>query len=285
MPKNKIIEQALSAAERPILLESVAQLESASSHWSESDILGIDTEFVRERTYRADLGLVQISDGVTAWLADPVLLDSLDGLTSLMKRRETIKILHSGSEDLEVLSNDLGALPDPLIDTQIACALLGQPLQMGYHTTVKWLMDVEIDKDQTRSNWLRRPLTAKQLRYAAMDVVLLPAMYGMLKQRLEDAGRMEWLQEEVERMKQTSTQPVEPETSYLRFNRTGHLDDSGMRILQALAQWREITARERNLARGFVISDAVLMGLVLTRPTRMAQVRDIEGMHPRAAAR
>jgi ribonuclease D len=202
-----------------------------------------------------------------------------------MDRKESVKLLHSGSEDLEVLFNDLGTLPTPLVDTQIACALLGQPLQMGYHHAVKWLLDVDVDKDQTRSNWLRRPLTPNQLRYAAIDVVLLPMMYRILRQRLIDAGRLEWLDEEVERMKRISTTPVEPETAYFRFKRTGHLDPSEMRVLQALAQWREVAARERNLARGFVISDAALMKLVQSKPSQFAQLKEIDELHPRALSR
>jgi len=285
MSKNTIITQALSAAEHPILLETVTQLEAAVEQWNQNTVLGLDTEFLRERTYRADLGLVQVSDGRQAWLVDPIKIGSLEALTDLMNRQTTVKLLHSGSEDLEVLFHVLGALPDPLVDTQIACALLGQPLQLGYHHAVKWLLDVDIDKDQTRSNWLKRPLSSKQLLYAAMDVVLLPMMYTMLRQRLDEMGRWAWLEEEAERMKQTSMTPVEPETAYLRFNRTGRLDASEMRVLQALAEWREVVASERNLARGFVVSDIALMKLSQFRPAGITQLKEISEIHPRAAER
>jgi ribonuclease D len=285
MSKNTIIDTALSAAEHPIVLETVTQLESAADQWNQSTVLGLDTEFLRERTYRADLGLVQVSDGNQAWLVDPIKIGSLDTLAELLNRQSTIKLLHSGSEDLEVLYYVLGALPNPLVDTQVACAFLGQPLQLGYHHAVKWLLDVDIDKDQTRSNWLKRPLSSKQLLYAAMDVVLLPMMYGMLKQRLDDCGRWAWLEEEVDRMKQTATTPVEPETAYLRFNRTGRLKAPEMNVLQALAEWREVIASERNLARGFVVSDIALMKLSQFRPSNITQLKDITEIHPRAVER
>ena len=283
MPKKTIIDQALSAAEHPILLETERQLETAAEQWNQSTVLGLDTEFLRERTYRADLGLVQVSDGREAWLVDPIKIGSLETLADLMNQQSTTKLLHSGSEDLEVLFHVLGALPGPLVDTQVACALLGQPLQLGYHHAVKWLLDVDIDKDQTRSNWLKRPLNSKQLLYAAMDVVLLPMMYDMLRQRLDEAGRWEWLEEEVDRMKQTSTTSVQPETAYLRFNRTGRLDSAEMRTLQALAEWREVIASERNLARGFVVSDIALLKLSQFRPSSIAQLKEITEIHPRAA--
>ena len=130
MLQTRQVKTALSAAEHPILLESAAQLLSAAKQWQNCRTLGIDTEFVRERTYRADLGLVQISDGATAWLVDPVALGSLDPLTELMAQKNITKILHSSSEDLEVLLHVLGVMPEPMVDTQIACAMLGQSLQL-----------------------------------------------------------------------------------------------------------------------------------------------------------
>ena len=185
----KTVNQAIEAAKHPNLLETPAQLEAAEREWSGSDVLGIDTEFVRERTYRADLGLIQVSDGRTAWLWDPLRFENDAAITRLLENPAILKILHSGSEDLEVLRHALDAIPEPLVDTQIACAMLGQPLQLAFQGAAKWLFDVDIDKEHTRSNWLKRPLAPAQLHYAAMDVVLLPLMFEELKARLEAAGR------------------------------------------------------------------------------------------------
>ncbi len=280
MSQKAKIDQALAAARHPVLIESESLLMAAASEWKDCTVLGIDTEFVRERTYRADLGLVQISDGHTAWLADPIALGSLGPLSELMEEPATTKILHSGSEDLEVLLHVLGAQPDPLVDTQIACAMLGQPLQMGYHHAVKWLFDIDIDKDQTRSKWLRRPLSSDQMRYAAVDVVLLPMMLQELRTRLEDINRWGWLEEDIARMKQNSLNPLQPEDAYLRLLRNGRLDDSSLRVLQAVAAWREYSAKRRNLARGFVISDAGLMQLARLSPASPEEIQSIEEIHP-----
>jgi ribonuclease D len=285
MPQKSKIRQALAAARQPVLLESESRLMAAAKQWKDSKVLGIDTEFIRERTYRADLGLVQISDGQTAWLADPVSLKSMQPLSELMKESKTTKILHSGSEDLEVLQHALGAQPDPLVDTQIACAMLGQPLQLGYHHAVKWLWDIEIDKDQTRSRWLRRPLSDDQKRYAAVDVVLLPMMLDELKSRLIDNNRWSWLEEDVSRMKENSLKTVQPEDAYLRLLGHGNLDEVTLRVLQALAAWREKIARTRNLARGFVISDIGLKQLARLKPAGPAEIQSIEDLHPGALAR
>jgi len=279
------INKALEAAEHPILLETPVQLAEAEKIWARSKILGIDTEFVRERTYRAELGLVQVSDGETAWLLDPLALKSLEPLTRMLKHPDIVKLLHSGSEDLEVLLQATGAVPEPLIDTQVACAMLGQPLQLGYHHAVKWLFDVDIDKDQTRSNWCKRPLHARQLLYAAMDVVLLPQMFMTLRSRLEEAGRRAWLEEDVERMRRTALATVDPHMAYLRFSGIGRMDDESLKVLRRLARWREETAIERNRARGFVINDAGLLQMTRSKPATAGEIRAIRDIHPGALAR
>ena len=284
MPRTTI-NQAIEAAEHPNLLETTAQLEAAERAWLQSSVLGIDTEFVRERTYRAELGLVQISDGRSAWLWDPLRFDSHEAIGKLLGNPDIVKVLHSGSEDLEVLLHALEAVPAPLVDTQVACAMLGQPLQLSFQGAAKWLFDVEIDKEHTRSNWLRRPLQPAQLHYAAMDVVLLPQMLQELQPRLEAAGRWTWLEEDIARMQRTSAEAVDVDRVYLRIGGNGRLDDSGLRILRALARWREETAAARNRARGFVISDAGLLELARLRPTSAAELRTVEHVHPRALAR
>ncbi len=274
------IDKATEAAEHPILLETQAQLDKAQKSWKQSEILGIDTEFVRERTYRADLGLVQISDGETAWLFDPLAIKTSQAMAEVLTDPGIVKVLHSGSEDLEVLLNAMKVIPEPLVDTQIACAMLGQPLQLGYHHAVKWLFDIEIDKDQTRSNWCKRPLHANQLRYAAMDVVLLPEMLRALRTKLEQAGRWGWLEEDVARMQRNARCPVDPDKAYLRFSGIGRMDETTLRVMKYLARWRELTARERNRARGFVISDAGMLRLASARPSSVAEMQAIDDIHP-----
>ena len=274
------IKKAIEAAGNPILLESLVQLEEAGKIWMDCTILGIDTEFVRERTYRADLGLVQISDGETAWLLDPLAVESYDPLLRMMENPGILKLLHSGSEDMEVLQNAIGAIPEPLIDTQIACAMLGQPLQLGYHHALKWLFDVDIDKDQTRSNWLKRPLNERQLHYAAMDVVLLPEMLLTLRPKLEEAGRWSWLEEDVARMRRNALEAVDPEYAYMRFSAIGRMDNKTLQVLRYLARWREQVAKKRNRARGFVISDSAMLQLARAKPSSAQQLRDINDIHP-----
>jgi ribonuclease D len=282
---NTAIHKARQAAEHPILLETPTQLARAAEAWNQCAVLGMDTEFVRERTYRADLGLIQISDGQSAWLVDPLGILDFDLLKAVFTNPGILKVLHGGSEDLEILLHALGVVPDPLADTQIACALLGQPLQLGYHHALDWLLGVKIDKDQTRSNWCRRPLRAKQLHYAAMDVVLLPEMLAILRPRLEEKGRWAWLLEEVARMQRNARRQPDREHAYLRFASAGRLDPETLRALKHLASWREQTAIDKNRARGFVINDATLLQIARERPDTLTALQAIEGIHPTVLSR
>lgn len=267
------------------MLETPAQLEAAEGAWTRCGVLGIDTEFVRERTYRAGLGLVQVSDGKTAWLWDPLCFESAEAIARLLGNPGIVKVLHSGTEDLEVLLHSIGTIPQPLVDTQVACAMLGQPLQLAYQGAVKWLFGIEVEKDHTRSNWLKRPLQPGQLRYAAMDVVLLPRMLAELRPRLEQAGRWIWLEEEVARLQRNAAQPTDPDEAYLRIGGAGRLDGEGLRALRALARWREQTAQARDSARGFVVPDTDLLELARRRPGTLAELRAAVQMHPNALGR
>jgi ribonuclease D len=285
MTNSNEIQVALKAAENPLLLETSEDLAVAASQWSSACILGVDTEFLRERTYRAELGLVQVSDGTTAWLIDVIKIENLDPLREMFSNSQQLKVFHSASEDFEALWHALQVSPDPVIDTQIACAMTGQPLQMSYHNAIKWLTDIEVDKEQTRSNWIRRPLNKQQLHYAATDVVFLPLLTARVRDTLEQQKRWEWLQEDVGRLISQSREPIDPETVYLRIAGAANLDPSQLRVLRQLAAWREGVADSRNLARGFVIKDAELMRISRALPSTIQSLSEFEEIHVKTVQR
>ncbi len=285
MHSNHEIKTAMSAANHPVMVESPGQLREALKEWLNCRVLGIDTEFVRERTWRAELGLVQISDGERVWLVDPLTTGPLEPLAVLLKDTSVVKVLHAPSEDLEVLLYTTGACPEPLIDTQIACALLGQPLQMGYHKTVEWLFDMTIDKGETRSNWCKRPLRPAQLHYAALDVCLLPLMHKDLLNRLDVLGRAHWLAEDSARLILKARTPPDPSQSWKRINGNGRLNETSLAILQTLARWRDKEAERRNLARAFVIKDATLLNIAHRQPANLNSMSEVEQLHPGALRR
>ena len=279
------IDIALGAALRPIMVESPSQLQTMVEDLLEYKVIGIDTEFVRERTWRADLGLVQISEGERVWLVDPLQTGSLEPLAAILDNPSMVKILHAPSEDLDVLLYTVKAVPDPLFDTQIACAMLGESLQMGYHKTVEWLLDLTVDKGETRSNWLARPLRPAQLHYAALDVCLLPMMRRLLLSRLQDLGRQEWLEEDCARLLKKAQTPANPEDSWKRVSGHNRLNGTELAILQSLTTWRDKQAEARNLARGFVIKDAALMTIASQQPDSLEALSALGVWHPKAVLR
>lgn len=267
------------------MIESDSQLQHWARVWRDLGVLGIDTEFVRERTWRADLGLVQVSDGETVWLVDPLKTGSLDPLSELFTHPSLIKVIHAPSEDLDVLLYTTGACPAPLFDTQVACALLGQPLQMGYHNTAEWLFGVTVDKGETRSNWCKRPLRPAQLHYAALDVCLLPVIHSELNNRLTELGRAGWLKEECARQVQHAQTPADPEQAWKRINGNGRLDETSLAVLKALATWRDLEAEKRNLARGFFVKDTALLELAKHKPGNQAALASLGILHPKVLER
>ena len=279
------ISIALAAADQPIMVESAEQLQQAIETWLGCEVIGIDTEFVRERTWRAELGLVQLSDGERVWLVDPLKTGPLHPLAALLEDKNIVKILHAPSEDLDVLFYTTGAVPEPLFDTQIACAMLGESLQMGYHKTVEWLLGIIVDKGETRSNWCKRPLRPAQLHYAALDVILLPMMHRQLLTQLEDLGRENWLAEDCARLLRKAQTPADPEQAWKRINGNGRLDGASLAILQSLATWRDKEAERRNLARGFVIKDTALLTIANQQPDSLNALSELDIWHPKAIQR
>ena len=247
------------------LISDAAALDAHRDRILATDALGLDTEFVRERTYYPYPGLLQLSDGELVWIVDPVALADDPGFRSMVAELtgsdSITKILHSTGEDLEVIDLLAGqpAAPSPLFDTQRAAALLGWPLQVRYEVLAQDLLGIEFPGGLGRNNWLRRPLPEAWVAYAAHDVIGLPAMHDALIRRLEEVGRMAWLIEDCERIVWRDGGTDSP---LARMRGAAGLDDEQLERLDRLVRWRDRQARKRNLPRGFVVRDEALIELV-----------------------
>ena len=236
--------------------------------------LGLDTEFMRERTYYAQLCLLQLGTTDLAVCVDPLAVNTLDPLRPLMSAPTVCKILHAARQDLEVLAPVVGSV-NPVFDTQVAAALVGFPAQIGYADLVRELLDVELHKSQTRTDWSRRPLSAAQIDYALDDVRHLPPLREALEGRLERLGRRSWFDEEMEQIGTVSL-VVEPDQAWLRIRAFADLDPDRQRLARALAAWRELRAMDSDRPRGWILPDAALRDIVLQAPRDVAGLQRVD---------
>lgn len=243
--------------------------------------LAVDTEFVRRKTYYPILALLQIASHEQIYLVDPLCIDDWSGLTRLFQSDIRI-VMHSCSEDLEVFRNAFGQLPENLFDTQIAGAYLGRGDALGYAALVALMCGEEVDKSETQSDWLQRPLTAAQLQYAADDVRWLLGIADQFSGELEDQKRADWVDQELStlRLKYT-TEPASAQV-WLKLKGLGRLQARDWPLAQALCGWREETARYRDKPKTWILKDAELLEVIQQRPKNNAELSALASVSPMA---
>lgn len=238
------------------------------------ECVGLDTEFLRERTYRAELCLLQVSSNSDAWCIDPLAVPDLGALAGSLTAPGTTKVMHASRQDIEVLLPAVG-LVRPVFDTQIAAALTGLPAQVGYAELVRRLLGQELAKSHTRTDWSRRPLSAEQIEYALDDVRYLIPLKSQLEEQLHKLGRSSWLEEELAALADARAFTTEPEQAWLRVKGLRELDPARVRLARSLAAWRERRASERNRPRGWILDDTALREIVLKVPRSTAALAAI----------
>ena len=237
--------------------------------------IGLDTEFMRERTYFARLCLLQLSHATRSVCVDPLALRDLSPLRATMSATGTAKVLHAARQDLEVLMPATGPLVG-VFDTQVAAALIGLPAQIGYGDLVHQLLGNALPKAETRTDWSRRPLTGAQLAYALDDVNHLLPLRDRLTERLQRLGRWSWFEEEMAQLDTAGPFVTDPEQAWKRIRGVGELDSSRQALARALAGWRERRAIDSDRPRSWILPDPALRELVLYVPRTMQQLAMIE---------
>ncbi|ROS00340.1 ribonuclease D [Sinobacterium caligoides] len=259
-------------------IESAAQLRQLADSWLQCDAIAIDTEFMRTDTFYPIAALIQIGDGDNTYLLDPLAITELSPLAEVLTAPQVIKIFHACSEDLEVFQRLLGVMPQPLYDTQIAAAMLGEGFSVGYAGLMKALLDVDIPKGETRSNWLRRPLTDSQCLYAAMDVSYLFEGFKLLFARGEQCGRNDWVLDEGERMLDNQRYLQRSDCQYLKVKSAWKLSAVELHILMQLCELREQRVRKLDIPRSRWLKDGMLWDIAKRKPKRLAELSDIQGI-------
>lgn len=230
--------------------------------------VALDTEFIRTQTYFAELGLVQLAFPGSIALVDPLEPGVGAELAPLLAAPATTKIVHSASEDLEVLGHALGQVPEPLFDTQVAAVLCGYEQPPSYQKLVQVELGIALDKHATRTDWLKRPLDAEQIRYAAEDVEHLHALHARLTRQLAELGRSEWLLEDCARAVARARLPVDP-LPHLKMRSIERMSPPQQQRLWRLLVWRDREAMQRNRPKRWILDNPVAMrAAVLDKPTR-----------------
>ncbi len=240
--------------------------------------IGIDTEFMRERTYFARLCLIQVALAEETVLIDPLAIDDLSPLFEVLHAAGTLKILHAGTQDLEIFYRLMGATVAPIFDTQLAANLAGFPQQTGYGALVKDLVGVQLDKADTFTDWGRRPLTQAQVEYAHDDVRYLLPIYEKLRATLERDERMEWLEKDFARLADPASYEVVPEEQWRRLKRASSLSRRQLAVAREVGAWREREAQSRDMPKRWVLSDESVVEIARRAPATPDQLVSIRGV-------
>jgi ribonuclease D len=253
-------------------ITTTAQLTAFCDRIQGSPFLAVDTEFMRETTYWPKLCLIQAATPEAEAVIDPLASDiDLSPFLAVMADESIEKVFHAARQDVEIFSN-LGAIPRPLFDTQIAGMAAGFGEQIAYDALVRQMLKIDLDKSSRFTDWARRPLSGAQLIYALADVTHLARLYPMLRGRLEEMGRMPWVIEEMRAMTDPALYDVDPENAWRRLRPRRHTAKY-LAAFRGVAAWRERTAQARDQPRGRILKDEAIDELATQLPT------DVEGLN------
>lgn len=259
------------------LIEDFISLQTLCQQYSKASVLAIDTEFVRTRTLYPKLGLLQVFDGETLALIDPIAIDDLSPFWQLLTNEDIVKVLHACSEDLEVFLTSANCKPVNLIDSQIMMSFLGHGLSMGYAAMVEHFTEIQLDKSESRTDWTKRPLSEKQLRYASADVEHLFHLYPRLIAQVEQAGWLSYAKQESQLLIDKKFTPIDESQLYRQIKLAWRLNSKQLNSLQYLAQWRYQQAKTRDLPLGFVVKEHTMMAVAANNPVSLSAMNKLDG--------
>ncbi|MFT3965334.1 MAG: ribonuclease D [Sphingobium sp.] len=262
----------------PLITDS-ATLAALCGRLAKADFVTVDTEFMRENTFWPDLCLIQIADTKEAAAIDPKApgIDLKPLLDLLVDNEDVLKVFHAGGQDIEIVYNLTGKTPHPLFDTQIASMALSQGEQIGYGNLVEGWLGLQLDKGARFTDWARRPLDKRQIDYAIGDVTHLSELFPMMLEELRKTGRGAWLDQEMERLADPSNYAADPQEAWKRVRLSSRKADVLGR-LKAIAAWRELEARDKNLPRGRIAKDETLADLATHPPREQADLAKVRGL-------
>lgn len=269
------------------VIQNEADLDALVHRARQTDAVALDTEFVWERTFYPRLGLIQIAlSDEDCYLIDPIAIKNLQSFGKLLSDRGVIKILHDAPQDLAILQRVTGATPQNIFDTRLAAGFSNLQATLSLGNLVKELLDIDLAKNETRTNWLQRPLTDNQISYALDDVRYLRAIRVLLATRLIGPKIKSWLQEELNLLNNpASYSGPQDNARYRKIRGTSKLDKQGLGILKNLTTWREGLARKHDRPRGHIIKDGVLLEISRNKIATHENLKEKSGLSDKGIAK
>lgn len=272
----------MTSDETPVATDDVAAIVAEARA---EGVIGLDTEFMRERTYRARLCLVQLATPDNIYILDPLEVEDLSQIASLISDPDVEVVVHAGRQDLEIFFERYEAVPARIYDIQLAAAFAGLGASLPYGRLVQELTGAKLKKGESYSDWCHRPLSTEQMTYAADDVRYLLESAEELKRRLVQQGRATWVIEELAALESREAFVMDLDEVYKRVGGRGSLSGKQLSVLREVARWRETEAQRRDTPRGWVIKDPTVIEIARRAPTSIAALTKIRGLNPREAER
>ncbi|KGQ46836.1 ribonuclease D [Gallibacterium anatis] len=261
------------------IIQQDAQLKQLCEQARHYSVVALDTEFERVRSYYAKLGLIQLYFGADVALIDPLTITDWQPFIALLADANVLKILHASGEDIEIFHQQFQQIPTPMLDTQIMANFLGFPQSAGFALLAQHYLQVELDKKASRTDWLKRPLSERQLNYAAADVYYLLPIYQKMAVAMATSEWKTAIQQECELFAQKRCRQTSPEKAYLDIGNAWRLNRKALNNLKFLAKWRFQEGIKRNIALNFIVSSEGLVQMAIHEPVHTAQLLDL-GLHP-----
>ncbi|MBM4208278.1 MAG: ribonuclease D [Gammaproteobacteria bacterium] len=266
-------------------IKSSQQLTGLCEQINAAKWVALDTEFLREKTYYPKFCLLQIATPEWVACVDPIALPNLEPLFQALYNPALIKVLHSCHQDLEIFYQLTQKVPGPIFDTQVAAPLLGYQDNPGYAMLVSSLLNINLNKAHTRADWSKRPLTEDEIQYAADDVIYLCKIYEIMSKKLAALGRADWLTDDFKALENPDNYWVNPERAWLKIRGKNKLTVKQLTIVQALAEWRELTAQTENRPKSWLLRDELIFDMAKLQPETIAELAGIRGINERIVQR
>lgn len=266
-----------------LYVNTAQQLSELCAHYATQKVLAIDTEFVRTQTLTPILGLIQVFDKDQVALIDPVAISDLSAFSAILTNTNIVKVAHACSEDLEALWHHLQIIPAPIFDTQFAAGVLDLGISVGYANLVEKLFEITVDKGESRTDWIQRPLSPAQCAYASADVTHLMALYEHIFEETQKIQKTEWVIDEIHQLGVKKSIPVPAEIAYYFLKNNWKLRGKQLIALQALAKWRLEVARTENMSVNFVIKEIALFEIATKLPDTPQALFDCHNLYSKQA--